>query len=668
MPLLSLNAAKASQEGAPKQTKRTLLEHWKMRRQKAKNQLSKDSINASVDSNTMTDTTSDVDGTQSTFDSISSRISETSSVNTHDEESEVEIEDDSSTENFRKFTREFLDGTSKSQKMKFLATKNRLDETLHLDYTEVLLDQANSGQYGIQAHLVAANHLFQEFLSILNLVKSCPMASTTEEFVYVTLEEYIRPRIADHYSTCMDEVLPGDAAKIVSWFEEFLTTLESACPKLEPSSKWHRDRDLLLEIYINRGVCREMRELLERSDGLLEDKDIRKDNNNNLVTGNPEEIAFIVRSQLSTAQDLLPPKYTERVLAACNEELTNLISIRMMFIGSHWMEISSRRYCAMVNDIVRFVEQCEQRNDQYLNSPEYIEAGDALCRELMEESLYVNTFLCEKIMGSLREPRPILTTIGDESWETGEGNGSALGSTIATLEDYFYDLEKWLASNYYYSKVLKNCFDMTLETYIASFFANTMARGVQNAKQASYKLNEDYLRLVAFFNGPNFDRHHGFSGFDAQDGVNSRLHIIQCLSRVLNPLLCPDALVDDIKTIAAQVNPCGDSAVLHLAGLRRRYTSKETIEWLRVIAIAKRESVKYTGTCQATNDTPSYKIPDPRNSKYINNLTRNTSTKIERSRMISKSVVLSAKEANNILRRNWRQKTRKKVANVFHNA
>jgi hypothetical protein len=525
---------------------------------------------------------------------------------------------------------------STNKGLNLLAATDLIRAKIHKDYTEVLLDHSSLDQcdFTIPVRLLAASHLVQEFLAeqVQVLIRSAFMPDTIQEAIFRVVEDYIQPRIADLYSNTND-VTPADAAKIALWIDNFLTVMNSHCPLFEPMPLWRTDCERLVEHYLNRGVRQEMKELVQRSMDLTRtEKDVREQSNGILVTGFSDQIGFLCELQLSVAKDLLPQRHLERVLAVCNEELLVMVCDLMFQVEANWKEMSPRRFCAIINDASLLSEQCDDRNSLFLSSPEYTQAGNELTRELAEVSLHATRYLCERIMLYLQDPEPILTSVGEADWES-DGSGSAVERTIATLKDFFSDFEVWLISDYFFPKVLKHCLDLTLQIYIESFFSNTMHRGVRDPRTASYELDQDHLRLVIFFNGDSFAKYIGAAGFYQQHEINARLHIIESLSILLNPDLRPDDIYQEIKIFLVEL--CGGAehgvpAVLHLAGLRKHYSANEAIQWIKAISQANKLILKedIQASPLATN-SPSYKVPDLRNSKYIRNV-RPTKNKLLR--------------------------------------
>jgi hypothetical protein len=262
-------------------------------------------------------------------------------------------------------------------------------------------------------------------------------------------------------------------------------------------------------------------------------------------------------------------------------------------------------------------------------------AQDLVC-DLTELSLDTTRFLCEYMLYNLREPESILTSIGSVEWERSE-RPCAIDRTIATYEDFFADLEKWIySSQYFFPKVLQHCFDMTLKTYLESFFANTMTKGIQDPAEVAKVLEKDFGRLKGFFHGSIFEKYHGSGGFHKRGVINDRLSILLSLAVLIDPTTQPARIKGDIKAILSHFESGVDGAavVLHLLGLRKRHQRLESIEWLKAISSALKEldNSAACGSSEEKSSSYSFNVPDLRNSKYIHNI---RPTRSEVSRRIS---------------------------------
>ena len=546
---------------------------------------------------------------------------------------------------------------------------------MNLDFTETLVEQFGQGKGIVEAHLFASNHLVKELLIVDKVVQTeTAMPGTTQDTIFHALESFLYPRLSVLYmdmDSNEDVITPKDATELIAWMDSYLKLLSKQMPQVEVMDQWKQDMMRLSQYYLDKAVRSGMKELLSRAWELQQEDDVRQDADFHMVTGLPEQVAYMYTQQIATAQNLLPLSCSvltmshveEQVVSICNEELAALVSDMQLKIASEWKEIPAFLFCAMINGAYRLAEHCEERNEKYFgrnndgqHNDEALEQGHRLVKDLTELSFYATNYLCQRIMSDLCKPKnDILTSVGDEIWETDE-TCIAMERTIATLKDFFADLKVWLVSEYYFLRVLKTCFELTIQIYLESFFGNTLTHGVKDPQAAADELRRDFLRLVIFFNGSNFEKYHNVGDFYSQARINESLRILQNMASVLSPSNRPDFCHEDIVAILERfgsgIGPSnsrrdGSAAVLHLAGLRKqRLSGIESLVWVKAIAKAKKciataanvkneqqqeeeqtAEDKEQGTKTAvvarrelSGDLTFVQVPDIRNSRFIRNL------------------------------------------------
>ena len=483
------------------------------------------------------------------------------------------------------------------------------------DYTKCLLHHSDSTRHGVELHLLCASHVMDQFWGAQEMILQTKMPSTTLETIFHTLENYVCPRIVDQLYP-MGDLTTDVLGLAVTWICTLEDEMARVASYLELREEWGEERQCLLNHYLDRAVRHETMILLQEVLRLHSDDDIRQNEEGNLVTSFPETITHIFNQQLNVASQCLPSRFREDVVMACNGELGGMISEWKSRISSEGEEMSGAYFCAVINDTSRLAEYCEERHEEYLTRPELIEAANGFTRDIAGMSLHVTRCLCERMILNLCEPEPILNSIGNAVWESPEGH-SAVDRTIATFKDFFAYCEQWLtARDYFLTKVLKSSFDLALKTYLESFFANTMVRGVDDPMVAAKELEQDYLRFVVYFNGEHFIEYHGCGGFYSQKTINDRLRILQSMAALIDPTNIPTNLSFEIQDVLAYFGDekRGRSAVLHLVGLRRRQRGVRSIDWMTEIASAKKELAK-----RGERETLhlSCEIPDVRNSKTL---------------------------------------------------
>ena len=401
---------------------------------------------------------------------------------------------------------------------------------------------------------------------------------------------------------------------------------------LELSDSWEKDREFLISLYLEKAVRHETRGLLRQALLLHSEDDVQTVGESVLATGLPEQISYIFQQQIDLCSEMLPSSYMEDVVGICNEELASSVCDMQLKIGSEWKNMNACYFCALINDANVMAEQCEERNEELFDgNPKLLAEGNQTVTDLLELSLLAVDLCCQRIMLDLCDPeRPVLASVGDLTWEIDQ-DCIAMEQTIATLKDFISDLQVWLRSEYHFFKILKELFDSTINTYIESFFANTISRGAQDPHAVAEELHQDYLRLVIFFNGPAFESYFEkrSCSFYSQRKVNDDLRVLQCMSAIISPGNEAAFVHDDIVAILKRFpndQHSGSAAILHLAGLRKRHGREESIVWIKAIAAAQKERER--NDSQESREQPEAKsavsvplqVPDVRNSRFIGNV------------------------------------------------
>jgi hypothetical protein len=438
-----------------------------------------------------------------------------------------------------------------------------------------------------------------------------------ENFVFSAFESHIFQQITTYKPT--KDLTPGESAQIINWIEAFLSIMQRQYGSITISEQWKKLLHDAQTQYILE-LRQELRTWMQRSIRSISDDDIRKNQlDGKPITGHPEDILFIVNSQISVAIKHLPQSYVEKILMTCNEEIAVMVSDLMLEVGSRWRETSTARFCSIINDSVRLSDFLEQCNEEHLKNDKARAHGVSVICDLAELSMYATEFLCERILCDLTETEKVLCNIGSPDWETDE-SGFIIDRTIATFRDFMEYLQRWLSTEYFFPKVLNRLFHRTLQTYIFSFYGNTMQNGIRDAKRVSDCLKRDYESLVVFFNGFVFENYAGRAGLISMQDMNARLQVIQSMSRIAAPAIQPADLQDDVRAVLSLTMRCNERnapVILHLVGLRGYQNRAQSIEWLQMIARSER-------TLHRVDDVHCHsdmiKLPDLRNSRYIHNI------------------------------------------------
>ncbi|CAB9518505.1 Exocyst complex component Sec6 [Seminavis robusta] len=507
----------------------------------------------------------------------------------------------------------------------FSETMEDLGKHFRLQFNELLIDQCESQQQNAST----SSHLDCVLSCSASLVKELvegtkflvEEAAETEEMDVLRsilrvaqrqLENWLEHFLFFHIDAT---TTPSDAAKVASWIGCYLAMIDCQTNgMLLKSRPWEHHLGNLVTIYLEKGVSTTMRENLQSSLKLQpHDDDVFVSQQGDLRTAYNVDIEFMYNMQIDTGS-CLPPQFLGDVVAACNQELQTSIGERMMYVGTNWKDMSVELLCAIINDVSSVCDACEERNSTYLVNPDQIQGGEDLCRELTELALFVAKQLCERIMLDVNDT---LATIGDEELWINEGSISAVQRTNATLGDYCEDLVQWIP-RYFFTKVLRHCFDLSLERYVEAFFCNSLAGKLESAEYSALTLRRDHADFVIFWNDEISTKYPRIlDGSSAQNAINQRLHLLQSISIVLTPSLEPEDVLEEMERVVVELESNGAPALLHLLGLRKRHSGSDALRWHQALSKVT-DAVSKEGTQRKASH--NYNLPDIRNSKFLRNV------------------------------------------------
>lgn len=485
-------------------------------------------------------------------------------------------------------------------------------EAIATDFTRILLCKSSTSSsclHDLDVHIHCYNHILDQFWDSQELILQSSMATTAQESLFQVVEDYLIPRLVDQINP-MRHLSLASTAKAIAWISSVQDDLTRVAPDLVMRKEWSESRDKLIEYYMNSAWRKELKvQLGHLLDGLDED-DIRCDLHGNLVTGLTEQIAQIIHQHVMMARECLPKQHWGDLLAICNEELSSMVCNWTIKVSSEWREMCCAFSCAILNDMAELVEYCKESNKALSKK---FKSSNHVASDINELSLLVTQLLCKRLIQNLREPKAIIDSIGSAAWENQDA-AAPVESVITTFQDFFSDLKHWVRPGPSFPRILKCCFDLSLTVYLESFFTNTMAGGINDPSVVAAELEQDYLRLVVFFNGENFAKYHNGEDFYCGREVNDRVRILQHMAALVDPTNLPCNLSFEIQEVLASFREREDGkrAVLHLVGLRQRGRSTDTAIWLELIQLAEKDR-----STRCTDETPTllFMLPDARAAK-----------------------------------------------------
>lgn len=444
--------------------------------------------------------------------------------------------------------------------------------------------------------------------SLLNHV--CAMLKPSQftiETVLKQLDEYIFPRL-QLLSRDTQSFMVHEVAKLLMWLSQYQDSLESRYPGvILPRNRAEYMEELSAE-YTKRGVHEPLHQMIRRSLDMNEIDGVDRGNDGHFSTQLPQDIAVFITSQLITANSALPRRCLSDVIKGCHEELFNMIGTLMLQVETKWQELHVEYLCSIVVDFQRLAEIIAEIFGPVNSTESQHELTDDLVSELIQLSVLAHRYLCELRFLDFKET--FFNLVGGPDWETGK---VTVDSTVSELRDFLINVQTWIQGDFYQGKALKFCFDLLLQSYVAAFLSNTVAKGIQHSQNAVKAIQRDFNEFTNFFCVELF-AHHARYGFYTLNAMNSRLQVLCAFANILD-CTSPKSVEMDIENVCHQFGrENGMPIVLHLVALRSpiRLTLKESSEW-HVQLWRAGEKLEM----QLVDDDSFYHVPDMRNSCVI---------------------------------------------------
>jgi Exocyst complex component Sec6 len=226
-----------------------------------------------------------------------------------------------------------------------------------------------------------------------------------------------------------------------------------------------------------------------------------------LTTSTPEDMFNIIHVQVDVAKEKIPPKYLKDVVNSCLNVLREVQRQSYDQLSVKWRELDPETLCSIINDNQRMQEKCEEFADRVVALVPQTDHREMLANMLQDvSSEYVSiavsaiAYLSRSVLEDLEEP--VYSQLFVLDWEN--GFGTTLSSImVATLQDYFQDVQVWLP-DYFYSKFVKETFHRAVAAYVMSLRRRACVGGTFHFNSevlAARKIIVDMEVMQEFFEG-----------------------------------------------------------------------------------------------------------------------------------------------------------------------
>jgi len=208
-----------------------------------------------------------------------------------------------------------------------------------------------------------------------------------------------------------------------------------------------------------------------------------------------------------------------------------------------WQQLEMEQLCAYVNDNDRLQELSSALVDSIsdiLENEEEEESAAVLVEELTDRMDTITSGFVSAAMLSMKcvafkifadLEQEVFSKVFTPTWER-RGN-NFIATAVATFQDYFGDLQVWIASEFFFAKLLRECLERLVQRYVEGLCAHKQP--FHDSTQAYSRILEDETTIVQFFSGKQYADVLRAGGLRSAAALQSQVSILSVIAHVLEP-------------------------------------------------------------------------------------------------------------------------------------
>ncbi|KAG7401404.1 Exocyst complex component 3 [Phytophthora boehmeriae] len=274
-----------------------------------------------------------------------------------------------------------------------------------------------------------------------------------------------------------------------------------------------------------------------------------------LQSTRPNDIVNILKSQISIAQEYLSGRLVGCVVAACLQVLMEELKIRYDSIAGRLESVDADMLCTFINDAEILQAKCPELVEEISfaeTDSEEKEAFDTFMGDSLDTTstdiVAFATKACDLIVNKIFHEVEEATTRKWFSKKWDEGT-DVVGTLLATLDDYYPDLKKWIFGSFFFSKIVRQCLNQCVKEYGARLLSRT--HSFANPAEAATIVDNDLHNFVQFFNKYSVDLRR--TGIRSEEDIKREFITLQVISSTLRGEAPPDCNQNEIGEILRQV-------------------------------------------------------------------------------------------------------------------
>ncbi|KAG6620802.1 Exocyst complex component 3 [Phytophthora cinnamomi] len=274
-----------------------------------------------------------------------------------------------------------------------------------------------------------------------------------------------------------------------------------------------------------------------------------------LQSTRPNDIVNILKSQISIAQEWLSGRLVGCVVSTCLQVLMEELKIRYDSIAGKLETVDADMLCSFINDAEVLQAKCPELVEEISfaeTDSEEKEAFDTFMGDSLDttstEIVAFATNACDLIVSKIFHDHEQDTTKlwFSKKWDEG---APVVETLLATLDDYYPDLKKWIFGSFFFSKVVRHCLNQCVKEYCARLLQRT--HSFSNPANTAATVDNDLHNFIQFFNKYSADLRR--TGIRSEEDIKKEFTSLQVISSTLRGEAPPESNQHDTSDILRHV-------------------------------------------------------------------------------------------------------------------
>ncbi|CEG37538.1 hypothetical protein PPTG_08805 [Plasmopara halstedii] len=313
-----------------------------------------------------------------------------------------------------------------------------------------------------------------------------------------------------------------------------------------------------------------------------------------LQSTRPNDIVNILKSQISIAQEWLSGRLIGCVVTTCLQVLMEELKTRYEAIASKLEIVDTEMLCSFINDAEILQAKCPDLVEEISfaeTDSEEKEAFDTFVGDSLDststEIVVFASNACDLIVSKIfhEVEQDTFKLWWSKKWDEG---APVVESLLATLDDYYSDLKKWIFGSFFFSKVVRQCLNRCVKEYGAKFLQRTVP--FSDLVKSANSVDKDMHSFVDFFDKYSADLRR--TGIRTREDIQKELTLLQVISCTLRQEAPPDCTLQETEMLRRHAVKLIQSTSTQEHKVKEKPSKDGSVKKKRFGAIAKGKKSK----------------------------------------------------------------------------